>query len=57
MTVRFDLTGLDSEMPLMLAMPVLPKRVTDPERFDDPTLKLPIGTGPYVVAVVQPGRE
>ena len=56
MTVRFDLSGLDSEMPLTLAMmPVLPKHGTDVEHFDDPTLKPPVGTGPYVIAVVQPG--
>src|SRR5277367_6392250 len=51
MTVRFDLSGLDSEMPLTLAMmPVLPKHGTDVEHFDNPTLKPPVGTGPYVIA-------
>ena len=51
LTVRFDLSGLDSEMPLTLAMmPVLPKHGTDVERFDNPTLKPPVGTGPYVIA-------
>ena len=39
MTVRFDLSGLDSEMSLALAMmPVLPKHGTDVEHFDNPTL-------------------
>ena len=58
MTVRFDLSGLDSEMPLALAiMPVLPKHGTDVEHFDDPTLKPPVGTGPYVIADVQPGKR
>jgi len=58
MTVRFDLSGLDSEMPLTLAMmPVLPKHGTDVEHFDNPTLKPPVGTGPYVIAVVQPGER
>ena len=56
MTVRFDLSGLDSEMPLALAMmPVLPKHGTDVEHFDNPTLKPPVGTGPYVIADVRPG--
>jgi hypothetical protein len=56
MTVRFDLSGLDSEMPLTLAMmPVLPKHGTDVEHFDNPTLKPPVGTGPYIIADVQPG--
>ncbi len=58
MTVRFDLSGLDSEMPLTLAMmPVLPKHQTDVEHFDAPTLKPPVGTGPYVIADVQPGER
>ena len=58
MTVRFDLGGLDSEMPLALAMmPVLPKHGTDVEHFDNPTLKPPVGTGPYVIADVQPGER
>src|ERR1700722_4482703 len=58
MTVRFDLSGLDSEMPLALAMmPVLPKHSTDVEHFDNPTLKPPVGTGPYVIADVQPGKR
>ena len=58
MTVRFDLSGLDSEMPLTLAMmPVLPKHGTDVEHFDNPTLKPPVGTGPYIIADVQPGQR
>ena len=58
MTVRFDLSGLDSEMPLALAMmPVLPKHGTDVEHFDNPTLKPPVGTGPYVIADVRPGER
>ena len=58
MTVRFDLSGLDSQMPLTLAMmPVLPKHGTDVEHFDNPTLKPPVGTGPYVIAEVRPGER
>ena len=58
MTVRFDLSGLDSEMPLALAMmPVLPKHGTDVEHFDDPTHKQTVWTGPYVIADVQPGKR
>ena len=58
MTVRFDLGGLDSEMPLALAMmPVLPKHGTDVEHFDNPTLKPPVGTGPYVIADVPAGKR
>jgi peptide/nickel transport system substrate-binding protein len=58
MTVCFDLSGLNGEMPLALAtMPVLPKHGTDVEHFDNPTLKPPVGTGPYVIADVQPGKR
>ena len=58
MTVRFDLSGSDGEMPLRLAtMPVLSKQATDVDRFDSPTLKPPVGTGPYVITDVQPGRR
>ena len=58
MTVRFDLSGLDREMPLALAMmPVLPKHGMDVEHFDNPTLKPPVGTGPYIIADVQPGKR
>jgi peptide/nickel transport system substrate-binding protein len=57
-TVRFDLNGLDNELPLTLAMmPVLPEHATDAEHFDDPTLKPPVGTGPYIVADVRPGQR
>ena len=35
-------------------MPVLPKHGTDVEHFDNPTLKPMVGTGPYVIADVQP---
>jgi peptide/nickel transport system substrate-binding protein len=59
MTVRYDLTGLDDrEMPLNLAlMPVLPKHATDAEHFNDPSLKPPIASGPYVVAEVKAGER
>ncbi len=30
---------------------------TDVEHFDNPTLKPPVGTGPYVIADVQPGKR
>jgi peptide/nickel transport system substrate-binding protein len=58
-TVRYDLSGAkDRELPLTLAaMPVLPKAHTDAEHFDDQTLKIPIASGPYVVAEVQPGES
>jgi peptide/nickel transport system substrate-binding protein len=58
-TIRFDLGGVgDRELPLILAlMPVLSRRHTDVEHFEDQTLAIPIGSGPYVVASVEPGRR
>jgi peptide/nickel transport system substrate-binding protein len=58
-TVRFDLTGAkDRELPLILGlMPVLPKHATDVEHFTDASLKAPIGSGPYVIAEVEPGSR
>ena len=58
-TIRFDLTGAnDRELPLILAlMPVLSRAHTDAARFDEPSLAIPIGSGPYVVDSVDPGRR
>jgi len=57
--VRFDLAGAgDRELPLILGlMPILPKHAVDPTTFEETTLKPPIGSGPYVVAQVDPGRS
>lgn len=59
LTVRFDLSGInDREMPLTLAlMPVLPRHKTDPSKFDDASLEIPTGSGPYRVADVKPGER
>jgi peptide/nickel transport system substrate-binding protein len=57
-TVRFvfDTTG-DRELPLIMGlMPVLPRHRYTLESFDRSTLEPPIGSGPYVVASVDPGR-
>jgi len=58
-TVRFDLGGSnDRELPLILGlMPVLPEHAVDVATFEDTTLKKPIGSGPYVVADVDPGKS
>ena len=57
--VRFVLEGDDREMPLILGlMPVLPKHAINPETFDQTTLNhAPVGSGPYRVASVEPGRS
>src|SRR5262249_29912983 len=58
-TVRFDLgRGEDRELPLILGlMPVLPQHAVDPATFEQTTLKPPIGSGPYVISQVDPGRS
>jgi peptide/nickel transport system substrate-binding protein len=57
--VRFDLTGADDrELPLILAlMPVLPKHAVDPDRFEETTFAPPVGSGPYLVKDVDPGKS
>ena len=50
--------GADRELPLILGlMPVLPKHAIDPDTFDQTTLSPPVGSGPYVVETVDPGKR
>jgi len=57
--VRFDLSGADDrELPLILAlMPVLAKHAVDPARFEETTFTAPVGSGPYLVNDVDPGKS
>ncbi len=59
MTVHFTLEGSsDREMPLILGlMPVLPKHRTSAETFERTTLEPPVGSGPYTIASLEPGRS
>ncbi|MEZ5873634.1 MAG: extracellular solute-binding protein [Hyphomicrobiales bacterium] len=53
----FDDAG-DREMPLIMGlMPVLPKHLLTAEAFEKTTLEPPIGSGPYVIAKVDPGKS
>jgi peptide/nickel transport system substrate-binding protein len=53
----FDESG-DREMPLILGlMPVLPRHLIDDEVFEKTTLVPPVGSGPYTVAKVDPGKS
>ena len=53
----FDASG-DREMPLIIGlMPILPKHRIDPEQFEKTTLVPPIGSGPYTLAKVDPGKS
>jgi peptide/nickel transport system substrate-binding protein len=57
--VRFTFdAGGDREMPLILGlMPVLPRHAVNPETFEDTTFAPPVGSGPYVVDAVDPGKS
>ncbi|WP_271168446.1 extracellular solute-binding protein [Hansschlegelia plantiphila] len=58
-TVRFDLSGSeDRELPMILGlMPVLAAHATDVASFEETTFKPLVGTGPYVISAVEPGRS
>jgi peptide/nickel transport system substrate-binding protein len=57
--VRFDLSGSeDRELPLILGlMPVLAKHAVNPETFEETSFAPPLGSGPYVVGAVDPGKS
>ncbi|BAQ17372.1 extracellular solute-binding protein [Methyloceanibacter caenitepidi] len=53
----FDDSG-DREMPLIMGlMPILPSHALTPESFEQTTLDPPLGSGPYVVDAVDPGKS
>lgn len=56
--VRFVLgANGDRELPLILGlMPILPSHKLTPETFEQTSLEAPVGSGPYRVARVDPGR-
>lgn len=58
-TVRFTFAAAgDREIPLIMALlPVLPRHKYDADSFERTTLEPPVGSGPYVVAAVDPGRS
>ena len=57
--VRFDLSSSeDRELPLILGlMPVLPKHAINPDTFEETSMAPPLGSGPYVVSKVDPGKS
>ncbi len=57
--IRFDLTGADDrELPLILGlMPILAKHTIDPDKFEATTFEPLIGSGPYTIGDVDPGRS
>ncbi|QXX76417.1 extracellular solute-binding protein [Methylovirgula sp. HY1] len=58
-TIRFDFPGIDDrEMPLTLAlMPVLSPHFFNSTTFDNASLAIPVGSGPYRVADVDAGQK
>lgn len=59
-SVRFTFNNkVDREFPLILAFatPILPKHAIDAATFDQSTLNIPVGSGPYKVKSVTPGQK
>ena len=57
--VKFTFSGdINRELPLIVGqMPVLPKHYWEGREFDKTTLEPPLGSGPYKVKSVDPGRS
>ncbi|MGQ7791800.1 extracellular solute-binding protein [Faunimonas sp. B44] len=57
--IRFTLAeGSSRELPLLLGMfPIFPKHATDPDTFDRSGFTIPVGSGPYMIAEVNPGTR
>lgn len=58
-SVRFTFNDkADRETPLILALsPVLPKHATKADGFDQSSLSIPVGSGPYTIKSVNPGNS
>ncbi len=57
-TIRFTFSESDGELPMLLAlMPALARHDINREGFDQPTFKPPLGTGPYRLAELEPGKS
>ena len=57
-SVRFTFNTQDRELPLILGLrPILKKAQWQGKEFDKASLEAPIGSGPYVVDTVDPGRH
>src|SRR5690606_11206077 len=59
-SVRFTFNDKsDREFPLILATstPILPRHAIDPDTFDQSSLTVPVGSGPYLIKSVSPGER
>jgi microcin C transport system substrate-binding protein len=59
LSVRFDLgEGKNPELPLIIGqLPVLPKHYWEGRDFSRPSLEIPVGSGPYRIVDLKPGRS
>ena len=57
--IRFEFgAAADRELVLIIGlMPILPKARTNPETFEETSLVIPVGSGPYVISKVDVGRS
>jgi peptide/nickel transport system substrate-binding protein len=57
-TIRFLFTEPDGELPMLLAlMPALAKHDVKVDTFEQPSFKPPLGTGPYLLSALEPGKS
>jgi len=57
-TLRITFNTPDRELPLLMGLrPVLKKGQWDGKAFDDPTMMVPVGSGPYLIADVKQGKS
>lgn len=59
-TLRFVFADTsDRELPLLIGgyTPILPRHAIDPDRFDQSSMAPILGSGPYAIAGVDPGRQ
>ena len=59
LTVRFNFKGnTNLELPLIVGqLPVLPKHYWENRNFEETTLEIPVGSGPYRIDSFDPGRS
>jgi len=57
--VRFNFKNNDNaELPLIIGqLPILPAHATNTEDFDKSSLSVPLGSGPYKISQVEPGKR
>lgn len=59
-SVRFTFNDkADRETPLIIAAstPILPKHAINPDKFEESSLNIPVGSGPYKIKDIRPGER